>query len=1304
MLPEEGRDAVWSSSATCVNVLSAHVTASPPASEFAGTARYKVLRRLGAGGFGVVYEAEDAILGGTVALKVLNHSSGHALYRFKNEFRALADLKHENLVALRELTSEAGRWFFTMELVQGVDVVKFIWGDSESLMRDPSTTASGPRRFHLDISSTENVARLDGDPAEPSDGRAPHARGPIPFDVGRLREVFAQLTRGVSALHEAGKIHRDIKPSNILVEPDGRVVLLDFGLVTGTGEDSMTADTVVGTPSYMAPEQALAENVGPACDWYSVGCVLYLALTGRLPVLGDTAIAILTRKQVEDPPRPSELRADVPADLDDLCMALLARDPSKRPSAAEILERLGARPRASVPPPPRGIGPGTLVGRTAELATLAEAYRTMRDGKAVVVTVRGRSGFGKTSLVRGFIEQAERADPGVVALSGRCYERESVPYKALDALVDGLRRYMRKIPELELTSLLPRNLGALTRLFPVFKGVVDAQPRRFENLRDTLEIRRRGFSALHEVLARLADRQRVILFIDDLQWGDFDSAAGLAEILAPPDPPALLLVLGYRSEDVKSNKLLDVLTNLARGSHLERFDVELGPLSDAEARELVTQLVRDAAGATSADGAPPRSVAPEQIEQIVREGAGMPFMLGELVAFMHQVGDASERASALVSSSPTSLVDALVRERAALLDDDARALLEVLCIAGQPLSRVSACRAAGLDGDRAQASLDALRVAKLVRSLGARNAEQLETLHDRVGEAITAGVPATTLAARHDALATALDQEKDCDPERLGMHLRAAGHTQRAREYIERAADHASATLAFERAARLYRAALELSDGAQRLRKRLADALANAGHGGEAGRAFLEAIPGAAPEEINDLRRCAAEQFLRSGHIDEALPVVEEVLAEVGLRIPSTPKLSLASLLVQRAKLWFRGLDFEERAVVPAEELRKIDVCWALGNGMGGVDVVRGADFQARHLLLALKAGEPYRISRALAWEAILSAIEGGSSGFARASDIAPRAMAIAERLDNQHALAWATAAEAIRQFCLANWQTSRVTSEAAIALFQEHCADIGWEVGSMEMWWWLPSTRWLGDYSVLCRRAVACAREATERGDLYTVTGVRTHVLPHVHLIGDRPDDASREGDEAIREWSQKRWLTHHWCNALAQAHAALYSMRLGDALAGLERDGPQMQSALQMRLQTMRVQIVDVRSRVYAAAALEEPKQSGQRRELLGRADADAGLLEKEQLPWATALAKATRAATTKGRGDLEGASALYGRAAAAFRELHMAVHELAARLQVAKLDGGDEGERAAADIRIRLRERGVVSPERLAAMLVP
>src|SRR5262249_23828008 len=153
------------------------------------------------------------------------------------------------------------------------------------------------------------------------------------------------------------------------------------------------------------------------------------------------------------------------------------------------------------------------------------------------------------------------------------------------------------------------------------------------------------------------------------------------------------------------------------------------------------------------------------------------------------------------------------------------------------------------------------------------------------------------------------------------------------------------------------------------LRVRLADTLAHAGRGADAGRAYLEAAAGAPPEQALDLRRRAAEQFLRGGHVDEGLAAVREGLDEIGLSLPETPTRAFASLLYQRARISLRGLAFTERDVHTPEELTRIDVCWSVGNGLNGVDIVRGADFQARHLLYALRAGEPYRISRALSSE-----------------------------------------------------------------------------------------------------------------------------------------------------------------------------------------------------------------------------------------------------------------------------------------------------------------------------------------------
>ena len=264
---------------------------------------------------GIVYRALDRDRDVTVAVKTLREMDAENLLRFKNEFRTLQGLQHPNLVNLGELVESGGHWFFTMELVEGINFFSYV----------------RPRRCAV---GTDREIFGDEPTAEAAFGARPRAY----FDEEHLRSALRQLADALGTMHAAGFVHRDIKPSNILVTDAGRAVLLDFGFVIGIAQRS--SDRVVGTATYMAPEQAASQPVTAAADWYALGVMLYEALTGSPPIDG-MPIEVLVKKQQYVAPRPSTLVDGIPNDLDDLCMELLAISPAARPSGAEILRRLG---------------------------------------------------------------------------------------------------------------------------------------------------------------------------------------------------------------------------------------------------------------------------------------------------------------------------------------------------------------------------------------------------------------------------------------------------------------------------------------------------------------------------------------------------------------------------------------------------------------------------------------------------------------------------------------------------------------------------------------------------------------------------------------------------------------------------------------------------------------------------------------------------------------------------------------------------------------------------------------------------
>ena len=287
--------------------------------------------------------------------------------------------------------------------------------------------------------------------------------------------MLPQVVRAVRALHTAGKVHRDIKASNILVTPEGRVVVLDFGLIMETRRAREEAEThlVVGTEKYMAPEQAAALPIGPQADCYSIGVVLYRALTGQFPfgeATGDSLIA----RQRHKPLPPIQFVEGIPADLNEQ-LDLLRTSPELRPTCDDILERLNAKHPASITgeslaPPALAPGGGPFVGREVELAILHDSFDETLRGGTCAIAVIGESGVGKSTLVRRFGEMAAE-ETGAIVLASRCYVRESVPYKAFDGIIDQLSRVLVRTAAMDLEETVPRSAALLAQACPVLRRV-----------------------------------------------------------------------------------------------------------------------------------------------------------------------------------------------------------------------------------------------------------------------------------------------------------------------------------------------------------------------------------------------------------------------------------------------------------------------------------------------------------------------------------------------------------------------------------------------------------------------------------------------------------------------------------------------------------------------------------------------------------------------------------------------------------------------------------------------------------------
>jgi eukaryotic-like serine/threonine-protein kinase len=1214
---------------------------------FRGNGRFSLEAELGAGGFGVVYRAFDRKLGHPVALKVLHDPHGEGLVQFKREFRAIAQLRLPNLVRCHELFSEERNLFFTMELVDGVPILEHLRGDRHG---DPGQMSSefGP----------EAPAARDRDD--------PH---------GALAAVFAQLARGVLDLHAAGWLHRDLKPSNVLVDRSGRVVILDLGLVRSM-DDPHRSTQLFGSPCYIAPELFSHAPPTAASDWYSVGVMLYEALTGRIP-WSATWLDLVLEKTAGEPPSPRSLVPEIPSHLDELCASLLRRDPRQRPAGAEVLRRLADGDLASVPSVP-AMAPAPsapFVGRVDLLAALHQAFARCAGGLPVVVEVTGTSGIGKTALVRRFLESLRAQQPGpVVVLEGRCYEHESIGYKVFDGVVDALALYLRRLPAARAEALLPRNLHELSQVFPVLlQATVTSNARRRTwdgPSTDGLELRRKAFDAFRELLGRIAEKHPLVIFVDDVQWGDQDSVAPLCRLLSADDAPPFLLVVTYRTELADNPVLADLRQAFVDAGVVHRR-LEVGALAPEDARRFAELLLGEDHPA---------------IPAVVAESGGLPYFLDELL------GHARAESADGARLGHELRLEQLLLDRIQRLPTDARRLLEMLSVARKPLPLETALVAADLADEGACAPLYAGRLAR------PSGTHAVEPYHDRIREVIEAALDPGRRTDAHRRLGRALEDHRG-DAEQMAVHFRAAGDVERALRYAIKAAQEADAQAAFNRAARLYGLAVELGGGGADLLAKLGDAQANAGQGRMAAASYAAAA-GQDPADGQELLRRAAEQLLRVGEIEQGLSLMSRIPGARRWSRPGRAPAMLAWIVLRGAWQRLRGLGFRPREAhdVPRALLLRVDLAWTAFLGFFFANPIRAAFIHGCHLLDALKTGEPGRVVRALAAEAALAGMRGKSARYARLMAELDRASGVASGPGERH---WPGFARAIAGFGLGRWAECRKDAMAAEQAFMAKGQGASWELSIVRALV-LATTMLAGEVRGAQRRLQEHLRDCEERGDLFaraclTFLG-SSHLLRLAH---GEPELAQRELQDLLRLWPAARLPLLDYNAGYALAETALYMGRLDEAWAFFaERPSPSRRALLHAT-PILRVFFRHLRARVAIARSMQDPAR---REGLLQIAASEARALQAERAVGACGLANLVLAAIASQRGDRNAAKGILEIAEDKLETEGLRPLLMTARIVRGHLTGDEEGRILVQQGESWAAEQGVRQAYRMIAVFVP
>jgi|GEM_PF-3026512 len=768
--------------------------------------RYEIEGVLGVGGMGAVYRARDresqSEAQRIVAIKRLSVSTPSAaelqdgvtitnptIGRFRREFNVMLRLRHPNVVEVRDFGwLHAGEPYFVMEFVQGVTL--------STLLRQRNTAESLPGESTIE----------------------------------QYIKVWLQLCNALYFIHQNGMVHRDVKPANLMVERAAslnasdnathaatqslhdpllrdpllrdpllrdqfNLKLMDFGLAR-FADDSMNLTQVgsmMGTAAYISPEQATGGTIDLRTDLYAMGVIMYEMVTGRAPFTADTPWAVVRMHIEARPLAPKFINPALPDYINSIILTLLAKDPNQRfNSADEVAQCLRARQFVVTPASALTVSTRpTLYGRNAALKQLQDACTaSWSHSSAQLAVIQGDVGTGKSALMVEMGNWAKLRNAtvlrGVSAQTGR------MPY---GAVAEALSTFLLSRQREDARNELLRDIRLeISRIIP---EVAPGQSMSRLNTREDSSLAQsqaRLFSAVSQLVRRVARRKPVLWLLDDAQWMGADSLELLSTILRNNLREPVCVVMGMRPTP------LEMLQPLEKAIQPTRMhSVPLAALDEASTRRL--------AEATLGNQATPNAV-----DLIVRRAEGNPLFIQEL-AYTLKVERPTPEAIASVNETLSLPVSAriarVMANRLSDLSGPERELLNWAAVYGSEFNLDILASAIRQSADDVAETVNDLLTRHLLQERRATRFETYTFVQQQLREVVYSQIQTQSRSNIHDAVALSMERTGIALPADLEFHFGEAGQVGKAVAYGLQAGDRAREAYANKEAQRFYQRVLE---------------------------------------------------------------------------------------------------------------------------------------------------------------------------------------------------------------------------------------------------------------------------------------------------------------------------------------------------------------------------------------------------------------------------------------------------------------------------------------------------------------